>query len=108
RHSVGSAVMSGFAPPGRPGDATASTSAVVAQRLMAALPVAGTGLLRDAARPDGPGPICPVLGWARTGAMWLTGWPDGPPQWPAGDVIGALEGVVSVIGELAGRIGGDA
>ncbi|MGH9080838.1 MAG: CoA transferase, partial [Acidimicrobiales bacterium] len=40
------------------------------------------------------------------GAMWLTGWPDGPPQWPVGDVIGALSGTAELFGRLA-SIGGD-
>ena len=51
--------------------------------------------------------VCPVLAWAASGAMWLTGRPDGPPQWPAGDVIGALQGTAGLLGALAGSVGAD-
>ncbi len=33
---------------------------------------------------------CPVLEWAASGAMWLTGREDGPPSAPSAPVIGAL------------------
>ncbi len=50
---------------------------------------------------------CPVLAWAGSGAMWLTGWPDGPPQWPAGDVIGALRGTAGLLAAVAGSVGAE-
>ena len=34
---------------------------------------------------------CPVLDWAVSGAMSLTGWPEAP-AWPDGDVVAALGG----------------
>jgi hypothetical protein len=39
--------------------------------------------------------------------MWLTGRPDGPPQWPGGDVMGALRGTAHLLGALAGSAGAD-
>jgi hypothetical protein len=78
----------------------------VGERLVSALRASGI------ASPNAVGGIeeqtsCPVLSWAASGAMWLTGWPDGPPQWPAGDVIGALGGTTALLGALAGAFGGD-
>jgi crotonobetainyl-CoA:carnitine CoA-transferase CaiB-like acyl-CoA transferase len=48
---------------------------------------------------------CPVLAWATSGAMALTGWP-GAPAWPDGDVIGAVNGAARVLREMADRLGG--
>jgi crotonobetainyl-CoA:carnitine CoA-transferase CaiB-like acyl-CoA transferase len=50
---------------------------------------------------------CPVLAWAASGAMWLTGRPDGPPQWPTGDVVGALRGTAALLVDLARAVGVD-
>ena len=50
---------------------------------------------------------CPVLGWAASGAMSLTGWPDQAPQWPSGDVIGRLTGAALLLGGVAGGLGAD-
>ncbi len=50
---------------------------------------------------------CPVLSWAASGAMSLTGWPDRPPQWPAGDVIGALTGTARLLEDLARTLGAE-
>ena len=47
---------------------------------------------------------CPVLAWATSGAMALTGWP-GAPAWPDGDVIGAVNGADRVLIEMADRLG---
>lgn len=67
--------------------------------------VDGTRLLADA-RPE-PGRGCPVLDWAASGAMWLTGWPDRPPQWPAGEVIGSLRVAAVLLTALARSMGTD-
>jgi predicted amidohydrolase YtcJ/crotonobetainyl-CoA:carnitine CoA-transferase CaiB-like acyl-CoA transferase len=48
---------------------------------------------------------CPVLAWATSGAMALTGWP-GAPAWPDGDVIGAVNGAARVLREMADKLGG--
>jgi crotonobetainyl-CoA:carnitine CoA-transferase CaiB-like acyl-CoA transferase len=48
---------------------------------------------------------CPVLAWATSGAMALTGWP-GAPAWPDGDVIGAMNGTARVLGKMAEELGG--
>ncbi len=96
--------MSGPVPTGRPPDA-ANAATAAARRLATALGLPETILPRRDPRPVGS--RCPVLDWAGSGAMWLTGWPDGPPQWPDGDVIGALEGVVALLGALAGSMGSD-
>jgi CoA-transferase family III len=91
-------------------DGSRMTAASVTERLAAALRAAGItvpdeiGRTAGRTRPDEP---CPVLSWAESGAMWLTGWPDGPPQWPAGDVIGALRGTAELLGALAGSVGRD-
>ena len=50
---------------------------------------------------------CPVLAWAASGAMSLTGWPGEPPQWPKGDVIGRLTGTARVFGVIARQFGTD-
>ncbi len=65
----------------------------------------------------GPAPIgsaaesdessCPVLGWAASGAMSLTGWPGEAPQWPEGDVIGRLTGTAQLLGAIAQGCGFD-
>ncbi len=65
----------------------------------------------------GPAPIgsaavtdessCPVLGWAASGAMSLTGWPGEAPQWPEGDVIGRLTGTAQVLAAVAHGCGFD-
>lgn len=48
---------------------------------------------------------CSVLRWAASGAMWLTGPPEGPPLWPAGDVVGRLEAAGRLVSALAGGAG---
>ena len=52
-------------------------------------------------------PSCPVLGWAASGAMSLTGWPGEAPQWPGGDVIGRLTGTARLLGSIARGFGAD-
>jgi hypothetical protein len=56
-------------------------------------------------RPDGVD--CPVLAWAQSGAMALTGWPDEAPQWPEGDVIGRLGRSADLLSSLARALGAD-
>jgi len=50
-------------------------------------------------------PPCPVLGWAASGAMSLTGWPGEAPQWPGGDVIGRLTATARLLGGIARGLG---
>lgn len=50
---------------------------------------------------------CAVSRWAASGAMWLSGWPDQPPQWPAGDVAGRLGAATELVRGLARRFGAD-
>jgi hypothetical protein len=52
-------------------------------------------------------PPCPVLSWAASGAMSLTGWPGEAPQWPGGDVIGRLTGTARLLGGIARGLGTD-
>jgi len=60
----------------------------------------------DLANATGPAP-CPVLRWAASGAMSLTGWPGEAPQWPTGDVIGRLDGTARLLGVVARGFGAD-
>jgi crotonobetainyl-CoA:carnitine CoA-transferase CaiB-like acyl-CoA transferase len=48
---------------------------------------------------------CPVLAWAASGGMALTGWPEAP-AWPDGDVMAALDGAARLLAGLAERLGG--
>jgi hypothetical protein len=50
---------------------------------------------------------CAVSRWAASGAMWLTGRPDGPPQWPDGDVAGRLGAATELVRGLARGWGAD-
>ncbi len=82
-----------------------STAVTVALRLASALRSSGITVPRV----DGLGdePTCPVLSWAASGAMGLTGRADRPPQWPTGDVIGALSGTAHLLGTLARTVAAD-
>lgn len=46
-----------------------------------------------------------VAGWAASGAMWLTGHPDGPPLSPAAAVIPALEAAAAELSHLSAQVG---
>ncbi len=64
------------------------------------------GFERLAARPgpaasEDPEP-CPVLAWAGSGAMALTGFPGRPPRWPAGAVVGRVGAALSLVETTAG------
>src|SRR5205823_12735501 len=50
--------------------------------------------------PGGPD-VAPNVGWARSGAMWLTGRPDGPPLLAPGDPAGHLRALGAAITALA-------
>jgi len=62
-----------------------------------------------------PGPVtagvptghhgCAVLDWAATGAMGLTGWPDGPPLAPAAPVMTRVRGAATMLGGLTAAVG---
>ncbi len=76
--------------------------------------VAGLGRHGIAVAPDasegvaGTAPAaCPVLRWAASGAMSLTGWPGEAPQWPTGDVVGRLDGAARLLGVMARGFGTD-
>jgi len=47
-----------------------------------------------------------IAAWAASGAMWLTGHPEGPPLSPAAAVIPALEAAADALGRLAADRGG--
>jgi hypothetical protein len=47
---------------------------------------------------------CPVLDWAASGAMSITGRPEAP-AWPDGDVLATLGGAGRLLTELAGHFG---
>jgi CoA-transferase family III len=78
-------------------------------RLVAGLGRHGIAVGRDVsdvAVATAPAP-CPVLRWAASGAMSLTGWPGEAPQWPTGDVIGRLDGTARLLGVMARGFGTD-
>lgn len=58
--------------------------------------------------PKGPvtQPRCPVLGWAASGGMALTGEPADPPVCAPAEMWPLAEGVAAWIGQAAGRLGG--
>ncbi len=49
--------------------------------------------------------VCPVLDFAASGAMWLTGFPDGPPAAPDGPLLAHLRALAGAILELSARRG---
>ncbi|WP_432841482.1 CoA transferase [Dactylosporangium sp. CA-092794] len=51
------------------------------------------------------GTACAVLDWARSGAMALTGHPDGPPLAPLGPVAGRVTAVVAALADATARWG---
>jgi crotonobetainyl-CoA:carnitine CoA-transferase CaiB-like acyl-CoA transferase len=52
-----------------------------------------------------PGPADPAAAWAASGAMWLTGRPEGPPLVPAAPVAPALHGAAAVLELLTTALG---
>jgi hypothetical protein len=48
---------------------------------------------------------CPILSWAASGAMWLTGPRLGAPAWAPGRMIAALEHAAAAIEALSASIG---
>jgi crotonobetainyl-CoA:carnitine CoA-transferase CaiB-like acyl-CoA transferase len=60
---------------------------------------------RSPARDAGITGDCAVLAWARSGSMWLTGQPSGPPLAPSAPVLPRAVAIADVIGELSGRRG---
>jgi hypothetical protein len=86
-----------------------STAADTVGRLVAGLGrrgIAVTPDVSDLAAATAPAP-CPVLRWAASGAMSLTGWRGEAPQWPTGDVIGRLDGAARLLGVVARGLGTD-
>ena len=72
--------------------------------------VDGTGHVGTTDPDDGPvvgtaGLRCGPEGWADSGALGLTGRPDGPPLLPPGDVAAGLHAVAAVV-ELLSALGG--
>jgi CoA-transferase family III len=52
-----------------------------------------------------PPDVCPVLDFAASGAMWLTGFPDGPPVAPDGPLVAHLRVLGRAILELSDHRG---
>jgi hypothetical protein len=48
---------------------------------------------------------CPVLSWASSGAMWVTGLRNGPPAWGPGELIAASNEATDAIELLSARLG---
>ena len=72
-------------------------------RLRCRLAAAGLGLEVDrGTSPPTTSTGCPVLAWASSGAMSITGWPEAP-AWPEGDVLGTLAAAARLFEGLAGR-----
>jgi uncharacterized membrane protein len=78
-----------------------------ADQLVNGLRRRGIGLEAIAPQPEAVAVDCPVLAWAGSGAMALTGRPDEAPQWPGGDVIGRLGRSADLLGLLARGFGVD-
>lgn len=59
----------------------------------------------------GPSPVddqgggCPLVAWAASGAMRLTGEPDGPPVLAPGAMFSVLHEVGELFAEVSGRVG---
>ncbi len=70
------------------------------------LAVAGLGVFVDGGTASSPTAAkgCPVLAWAASGAMSISGWPDAL-AWPEGDVLGTLDAAARRLEGLAGRLG---
>lgn len=85
------------APPGDLGD-----------ELRRALRAAGFERLAAGPTPVVPDELvsCPVLAWAGSGAMALTGFPGRPPRWPAGTVVGRLGAALSLVERAGGTPSG--
>jgi crotonobetainyl-CoA:carnitine CoA-transferase CaiB-like acyl-CoA transferase len=71
------------------------------QELRRALQAAGFRKLVDHPAVGEPSEPCPVLAWAASGAMALTGFPGRPPRWPAGAIIGRLGAALSLLDQRA-------
>jgi hypothetical protein len=54
---------------------------------------------------DGDASSCAVLAWARSGAMALTGWPDGPPLVPPFPVMTRLVALAASLREASAHAG---
>lgn len=85
--------------------APASHDLDAGRELRRALSLAGFERLAEgapgAAATSHPDP-CPVLAWADSGAMALTGFPGRPPRWPAGAVVARLAAALSIVEGSAG------
>lgn len=55
--------------------------------------------------PSGPEDDCVVLDWASSGAMALTGFPDGPPSASVAPVIALLDEALGMLGRFAAHVG---
>jgi hypothetical protein len=53
-------------------------------------------------------PSDPIGDWAGSGAMWLTGEPDGPPRLATGAPATAVRGGLLALGSVAAAVGADA
>lgn len=59
----------------------------------------------DGGWPSPEPPSCPVLRWAASGAMALTGRPGQAPRWPEGDVTARLDAAALVASRLGAAYG---
>jgi hypothetical protein len=77
----------------------------LARQGLRASPLAPPPVSND--EPVDPPHACAVQRWAASGAMALTGRPDGTPQWPVGDVIERLEAAARMISVFSREMGAE-
>jgi crotonobetainyl-CoA:carnitine CoA-transferase CaiB-like acyl-CoA transferase len=56
----------------------------------------------ESVRGEGPEDLPDACAWARSGAMWLTGEPDGPPRLAPGPLASCARGAIEALGALQG------
>lgn len=63
------------------------------------------GWLPTSVASSGPALGCPSVAWAASGAMGLTGEPDGPPVLAPGAMFSVLQAVAGLLADVSGRVG---
>lgn len=81
------------------------TAAFAAKKLAALSCVPGLRFEVPATLPARAGVDCPLLELAASGALWLTGYPDGPPTPMHDPVMAHLDALGAAIAELSATIG---